>query len=81
MVQVELNDMYINIGANNGSEKLWMKKNTMTSGKLIKAVYASHVYVYISISRTSWSGRLEYNSLFVGLGVWGVRGNEQKICQ
>jgi len=25
MVQVELNNMYINIGANNGSEKLWTK--------------------------------------------------------
>jgi len=39
MVQVELNDLYINIGANNSSEKLW-KNNTATSGKLIKAVYA-----------------------------------------
>jgi hypothetical protein len=37
--------MYINIGANNGSEKLWTKKNTATSGKLIKAVYASYIYV------------------------------------
>jgi hypothetical protein len=27
------------------------------------------------------SGRLEYNSLFVGLGAWGVRVNEPKICQ
>jgi len=26
MVQVELNDMYINIGVNNGSEKLLTKK-------------------------------------------------------
>jgi hypothetical protein len=33
--------MYINIGANNGSE------NTSTPGKLIKAVYDSYVYVYI----------------------------------
>jgi len=41
MVQVELNNMYINIGANNGSGKLWTKKNIATSGKLIKAVYAS----------------------------------------
>ena len=47
MVQVELNDMYINIGANNGSEKLWTKKNTATSGKLITTVYASYVFVYI----------------------------------
>jgi len=27
MVQVELNNMYINIGANNGSEKLTKKKH------------------------------------------------------
>jgi len=33
MVQVELNNMYINICANNGSEKFW-KKNHETSGKL-----------------------------------------------
>jgi len=26
MIQVELNNMYINIGANNGSGKLWTKK-------------------------------------------------------
>ena len=39
MVQVKLNNVYINIGANNGSEKLWTKKNKATSGKLIKAVY------------------------------------------
>jgi hypothetical protein len=35
MVQVELNNMYINIGANNGSENYEQKKNTATSGKLI----------------------------------------------
>jgi hypothetical protein len=38
--------MYINIGANNGSEKLWTK-TTATSGKLTKAVYASYGYAYI----------------------------------
>jgi len=27
MTQVELNNMYINIGANNGSEKLWTEKH------------------------------------------------------
>jgi hypothetical protein len=37
--------MYTNIGANNGSIKLY-KKNNATSGKLIKAVYALYVYVY-----------------------------------
>jgi len=40
MVQVGMNNMYINIGANNGGEKLW-RKNTATSGKLIKQVYVS----------------------------------------
>jgi len=40
-------------------------------------VYASYVYVYIS--RTYLSSRLEYSSIFVGLGVWGVRGSERKI--
>jgi hypothetical protein len=29
MVQVELNNMYINIGANNGSEKLCTKQKTL----------------------------------------------------
>jgi len=39
MTMVQLNHVYINIGANNGSEKL-CANNTATSGKLIKAVYA-----------------------------------------
>jgi len=52
MEQVELNNMCINIGANNGIEKLWTKKNTETSGKLIKAVYASYVYVYVFVQVT-----------------------------
>ena len=43
--------MYINIGANNGSGKLWTK-NTATSGKLIKAVYVSYGYVYIFGNKT-----------------------------
>jgi hypothetical protein len=52
-------------------------KKTATSGKLIMALYAS--YVYVSICCTCLSGRLECNSLFVGMGDWGVRGNERKI--
>jgi hypothetical protein len=44
VAQLELNNMYINIGGNNGSEKLWTK-NSATSGKVIKAVYASYDYV------------------------------------
>ena len=47
MVQVELKNMCRNTGTNNGSEKLWTK-NTATSGKLIKALYASYVYVYLN---------------------------------
>ena len=68
--------MYINIGENNGSENYEQKK-TVTSGKLIKTLYAQYAYVYISC--TSQSGRLECNSLFVGLRGWGVRGNEGKM--
>jgi len=51
--------------------KNFRKKNTVTLGKLINAVYTSYVYVYVSCA--SWSVRLEYNSLFVGLVVW-LRG-------
>jgi hypothetical protein len=39
-------ELDLNIGSNNGSEKSW-KKNTANFGKLIKAVYASYVLVYI----------------------------------
>ena len=47
-----------------------MNKNTATYGKLIIAVHAWYVYVYTAC--TSWSGRLQYNYLFVGLGAKGV---------
>jgi len=33
---VELRNVCVNVGANSGSEKLGTKKNTTTSGKLIK---------------------------------------------
>ena len=56
-----------------------MNKSTATYGKLVISVHASCVYVYTAC--TSWSGRLEYNYLFVGLGGLGVRGNERNICQ
>ena len=48
MAQVELNDMYINMGANN-AVKSYKQKNTAISGKLIKAVYVLYVYVYIFV--------------------------------
>ena len=41
--------MYINMGANNGSEKLWTK-NIATSGKLIKAVYAFFFFFNILLT-------------------------------
>ena len=50
-------------------------KKTLISSNLIIEVYASFVY----ISRTCLSGRLEYNSGFVGLGGRGVRGSEQNM--
>ena len=56
-----------------GMKNCKKKKNTVTFGKLIISVYASVGYVYISC--TCLSGRLEYNSLFVGAGVWVVRGS------
>jgi hypothetical protein len=40
MIQVELNNMFINIGTNKALKNYGQKKNTETSGKLIKAVYA-----------------------------------------
>jgi len=53
------------------------KNNTTTLGELITAAYASVVYVYISC--TYQSDRLEYNSRFVGPRGWDVKGSEQKI--
>ena len=67
-----------NISANNGSEKLWEReKNSATTSKLIIAVYASYVCVYISCPYQSH--RLDYNFLFVGLGGWDVGDNERNI--
>jgi hypothetical protein len=51
MLHVELINMYINIRANKGSEKLL--KNTAKSGKLNKAVYVLYVYVYVYILHTT----------------------------
>jgi len=56
--------------------KINKKKHTETSGKLIKAVYVSYVYVYVFLYKL---GRLEHNSLFVGLWSWVVRGSKRKI--
>jgi len=46
MVQVEMRNMYIDMGVNDGSEKR-TGKNTAASDMLIKAVYVSYVYVYM----------------------------------
>ena len=52
-------------------------KKTATSDMLIRVVYDSYFYAYISC--TYLSSRIEYNSLFGGIGGWGVRGSERKI--
>ena len=49
--------------------KILKEKNATTSGKLIIAVHASVVYLYISC--TYVTHRLEYDSLLVGLWDWG----------
>jgi len=47
MVEVELSDMCINKGTNNGTKKLWTKIITATSGKLKKkAVLLLHLCLY-----------------------------------
>ena len=79
MTRMKLKYMHTNILANNDSEKLRTKKKTTTSGKLIIAVYA--LYVSVCTSRTYQSGRLEYNSLSVGLVGWRVSGNVRRIWQ
>ena len=39
--------MYIDLGANRGSEELWTEKqNTVTAGKLNTAVYGAYGCVY-----------------------------------
>jgi len=50
MVQVEMSNTYIDMSVNNGSEKR-TGKNTAASDRLIKAVYVSHVYVYMLCTR------------------------------
>jgi hypothetical protein len=46
-----------------------------TTGPVTGLLY---LYIY-RISCTCLSGRLENNSIFVGLGGWGLRGNDRKI--
>jgi len=47
MVQVEVSNKCIDMYVNNGSEK-WTGKNIATFDMLIKAVYISYVYVFMS---------------------------------
>ena len=60
--------MYINMGVNNGSEKL-TEKTIASSGTLIKAVYGLYICVYLLCA--SQSGRLEQNTVVVGEMVRG----------
>jgi hypothetical protein len=43
---MEMNNIYINMGVNNGSEKL-TEKTIASSGTLIKAVYGLYICVYL----------------------------------
>jgi len=47
MVPVEVSNTYVDMIVNNGSEK-WTGKSIATSDRLIKAVYVSYIYVYMS---------------------------------
>jgi hypothetical protein len=60
--------MYINISANNSSETLWIK-NTLISGKLIIAVYASYVYVCLSDLQIKTLQLLKPQTFFI-YGTW-----------
>jgi len=51
------------------------KKNIVTFGKLLIAVYALVLYT----SCTCMPSWLEYNSLFVGPDIGGVRGMSEKF--
>jgi hypothetical protein len=55
----------LKVNIKKGSEKFC--KNTATIGEIITTEYASVVYVYISC--TYYSGRLEYKSLLLDEGV------------
>jgi len=56
-----------------------MNKKTATSGTLIKAIYASYVYVYIFCTvRQFGYSIIPY---LLDYGGWGVNDNERKICQ
>ena len=62
--------------------------SAVRTGSLNKAVCASSLEGWSSICFIrldyffcrSFSGRLEYNSLFVGQGGWSGRGNEREDC-
>jgi len=74
--------MYINTGASSGSEKLWTKKKkkeTEISGKLIKAVYASYVYVYKQKDCTSILQTRALRSIFVIHFLYAITTGEQRL--
>jgi hypothetical protein len=45
MVLVELNNTYINIGANNGSEKLWTEKIIAITYNFLSTIYNRLFYL------------------------------------
>jgi hypothetical protein len=63
--------MYIDIGANSGSEKLWTK-TTATSGKLIKQyMFRTVMFIFsVQVSQVGYS-KISY-LLDYGFWVWGA---------
>jgi len=60
--------------------KNYEQKNTLCLPVSELKQYMARTFMFIFFC-TRRSGRLEYNSIFVGPVVWGVRGSERKICQ
>ena len=65
MVQVEMSNMYIDMGVNNGSEK-WRGKNTAASDMLIKAVYVEDYIILTgnSLEETKFINEGELKRMF-----------------
>ena len=72
--------MYVNTGANNGSGRLWTGKKLLRLpvSELKQCVLRTFRFVFfVQVSQVGWS-IIPY---LLDWGVWGVRGNERKICQ
>jgi len=78
---VQENNMYINMGANDGYEKLWTEKSQrLPVSQLNQYMLRTFMFIFSAqVSQVYWS-IIPY-LLDWGGGGWGVRGNERKIGQ